>query len=254
VLVVAAHPDDEIIGMGARLMALRDVHLLHITDGSPLDLRNAKNSGCATRAEYAALRRRELHAALAIAGVPIHHTHELHLTDQHASMDLAKLTHAIARKITELGPRIVVTHPYEGGHPDHDAASFAVQHALDLLRDRGLTPPARLEMTSYHNGPTGITPGCFLGDSGEASRTLTLTREQRSAKQRMLDCFASQRVTLQYFTVDHECFRVAPRYDFSLAPHAGTLFYENYDWGLAGAGWRLLAAQADEQLHTGERV
>jgi LmbE family N-acetylglucosaminyl deacetylase len=40
----------------------------------------------------------------------------------------------------------VITHPYEGGHPDHDACAFAVQYAARRLKKAGHAAPARLEL------------------------------------------------------------------------------------------------------------
>src|SRR5947209_8077533 len=69
VVVIVAHPDDEVIGAGGLLGALRNVQIIHTTDGSPHDLSDARRSGFSTREEYAGARRAELTCALRIAGV-----------------------------------------------------------------------------------------------------------------------------------------------------------------------------------------
>src|SRR5690349_7621936 len=71
ILVIASHPDDELIGMAVFLSSLRSpCTIIHITDGAPRFGEDACNAGCATWQEYAALRRRELQRALAFAEIP----------------------------------------------------------------------------------------------------------------------------------------------------------------------------------------
>lgn len=71
VAVIAAHPDEETLGLGARLALFGDWRLIHLTDGAPRDLRAARRAGCRTRAAYARVRRSELESALqALRAVP----------------------------------------------------------------------------------------------------------------------------------------------------------------------------------------
>jgi hypothetical protein len=60
----------------------------------------------------------------------------------------------------------------------------------------------------------------------------------------MLDCFATQRHMLCHFGVREERFRPAPAYDFTAAPHSGTLLYETFGWNWTGERWRHLAQEA----------
>ena len=62
-LIVAAHPDDEIIGAGAQLPRLSQAYFLHLTDGAPKDMRDASALGFVTREAYAEARRREFFEA-----------------------------------------------------------------------------------------------------------------------------------------------------------------------------------------------
>jgi LmbE family N-acetylglucosaminyl deacetylase len=137
----------------------------------------------------------------------------------------------------------VLTHPYEGGHPDHDATAFAVHAAVALM-----SRPARIfEFTSYHDGGGSIVTGEFLG-AAEDSLTVDLSVPQRQRKRRMIECFATQQHMLQLFPLGVEKFRPAPAYDFTKLPHAGTLYYERFDWGMTGARWVRLASRALDEL------
>src|SRR6266545_3371700 len=84
---------------------------------------------------------------LAVIGIGPERLIEIGLVDQEASLHLNELTRRLAALFREFGVRDVLTHPYEGGHPDHDAAAFAVHGACRLID----CPPRRIEFASYHN-------------------------------------------------------------------------------------------------------
>jgi LmbE family N-acetylglucosaminyl deacetylase len=236
VLVLAAHPDDEVIGLGGTLPRFRDLRILHVTDGAPRDGRDARAHGFADLAGYAAARRRELAAALALAGLAPDRAETLGIPDQEATPNLTAIVAALRDRLDAWRPAVVITHPYEGGHPDHDATALAAALAC---REGG---PALVEMTSYHAAPQGIAIGRFLSAEGCTPVTLELDAATRDLKRRMLACFASQQATLSQFEVaGEELLRPAPAYDFAQPPHAGQLLYERFPWGMTGARFRDLA-------------
>ncbi|HEV2148080.1 MAG TPA: PIG-L family deacetylase [Longimicrobiaceae bacterium] len=251
-LVFAAHPDDETVGASSLLPRLPEVTIVHVTDGAPRDRRWWGAPETASREEYARVRREELRAALALAGISPGRLRTLRLADQEASLDLAGLARRAAEVLRELRPALVLTHPYEGGHPDHDAAAFAMRSALYLLRAEGAALPALVEFASYHARSEGLATCEFLPAAGGEEVEAVLTETERTRKEAMLACFATQRETLARFPTDREQFRAAPAYDFTRPPHAGTLNYERFGWGCTGAEWRARAREALEALGTGE--
>src|SRR5437773_10917294 len=144
--VVVAHPNHEIVVAGALISKLSEVTVLHITDGAPHDWRELQNSSFKTAANYAQVRREECLAALKVAEVSQEHVLDLHISDQEASHDLVELAKKILRFLLQSSPDIVLTHPYEGGHPDHDATAFATHMAIDLMKQRGIKPPIVFEV------------------------------------------------------------------------------------------------------------
>ena len=185
--------------------------------------------------------------------------------DGGASLSLVATVEKLARLLGASRPDLVLTHAYEGGHPDHDAAAFVARAACALVPGVPLW-----EMTGYHAaaasgepnvtgsvGGIAIETGRFLAPAAPMARApeiaITLDAQASQLKRRMLDCFASQRDVLRMIAPDlaAERFRPAPHYDFRAPPHAGRLLYESQDWiRCDGARWRALAEEAGQRLAT----
>ena len=254
VALVVAHPDDETIAAGGSLHLLREVLLVHVTDGAPRRLADAQAAGFATPSAYGLVRRRELEAALAISGASPTRA-DLGVPDQDASADIPGIAQQLGHLFAQHRIEAVLTHAYEGGHPDHDATALAVHLAA------GSMPVC--EFAGYHAGPNGgLRTGFFLAPaySGGADHpsppltrqqqmerlgfTVTLSPEHAARKRAMLACFRTQAAILANFATTQERFRPAPAYDFTVAPHDGMLNYEHWGWEMTGARWRALASAA----------
>ncbi len=258
-LVLVAHPDDETLGASALLAALGPAaHVVHVTDGAPRAMGDAEHAGCATREAYAALRREECAAALALAGLGASQHESLGVVDQEAWRDLAGLARRVRALVERLRPALLVTHPYEGGHPDHDATAFAAHAACALTaadgggRD-GAGPPALVEQTSYHASPDPDAPdqlvtGAFLVVPGAGPvTTVVLGDGERARKAAMLAAYASQARVLAQFPVGVERFRRAPAYDFTRPP-AAAIWYERLGWAVTAADVAAAARDAAAAL------
>jgi LmbE family N-acetylglucosaminyl deacetylase len=250
VLIVAAHPDDETIGVGGMLPRLAaSMEILHVTDGAPRSRRQWGRQEYRTWDEYAAQRHREVRNALLVAGLDASALcRRMEVMDSEVSLNLVPVTRRLMEIFSETRPEVVITHPYEGGHTDHDAVAFACRAACTLLAREGAMAPVLAEFTSYHNEGGEKVVNRFLPFDGAPVTEVALTAEERDLKRRMYDCFYTQNGVLRDMPVRMEKYRPAPCYDFTQAPHAGRLRYERYPLGIRGKHWRQLAADAMEHL------
>jgi LmbE family N-acetylglucosaminyl deacetylase len=241
VAVILAHPDDETLGCGALLSRLRNVTIVHVTDGAPRNGTDAARHGFRSPNEYAVARQHELAAAMTFAGINPDRLACLGVTDQAVVHNLAGVAGRLVPVLESV--EIVLTHAYEGGHPDHDATAFAVHAAARLL---GPSAPAIIEMPFYRAAPDGSWLRQEFSE-GAALTVLRLTEGERTRKAAMLAGHASQAGTLAAFGAADEAFRPAPAWDFAQAPNGGRVLYESYQWGTDFAGFaeRVRAAQAE---------
>jgi LmbE family N-acetylglucosaminyl deacetylase len=251
-LMVLAHPDDETIGASSRLTRIETAGFIYATDGAPRDGRDAQAAGCSTWVKYARLRRAEAWHALAHAGISSEHAVFLDYPDQQATLRLVPLTADLRRWILATCPEVVLTHPYEGGHPDHDAVAFAVHAAVAALSREGRASPVVIEFASYHASGDSWIFSEFLPAPNAVKRVIRLTPEGQALKQRLLAGYHSQAERLKSVPLEQECFRLAPTYDFTHPPHDGPILYERYSWGMTVREWCALATVATERLHNGQ--
>jgi LmbE family N-acetylglucosaminyl deacetylase len=248
IAVIVAHPDDETLGLGARLDKLRNWRLVHLSDGAPRDMRDATRAGFSERCEYAQARRQELDAALRVLGAKPSSLRAYGCADQEVSAHLLSLIQQFNDDLGDVSA--VITHAYEHGHPDHDAAAFCVHAACALRRRRCVHVPQILEFAGYHLRNHEEVFGQFWSDPRQIEHTANLSRPEGERKRRALACFASQREFLTNFGVERERYRVAPAYDFSRRAPPGSAFYDRLGFHVGTAMWheRVAAAMTEFDL------
>lgn len=118
VVIVAPHPDDEVIGCGgliARLVAYgRAPHIIIITGGE------GSHRGCCETStdEIIHARRKLTRNALAILGVPDKNIHELNFSDGNISMD-SEYVSVLKDLLTKLAPDSIFIPHWGEGWSDH---------------------------------------------------------------------------------------------------------------------------------------
>lgn len=240
VVAVVAHPDDETLGAGGALSLMLDVLVVQVTDGASGNPAQWSSAGLATREAYAALRGSEREAAWRAAGWSLGFR-ECGIIDQCAHDHLAEIVDVLALALE--GAHVVMTHPYEGGHPDHDACAFVVQAACDRRAAAGLSVPDRMEFASYHWNGARRVAGVFWPHPGTREWVLSVSGEPLARKRAAIAEYRSQGSVTRWFDPTVERYRAAPRYDFSQPPPPPGCLYERKGWPLTNAALRAAMAR-----------
>ena len=173
-VVVAPHPDDEVLGAGGLMQSWaatgQSVTVLSVTDGEASD---------PTRAGLDLVRRKELRDALR-ALTPVHVAIDrIRIPDGKVSDHVNRLRIAIEE---HAAPGATIIGPYEhDGHPDHEVVG---RNCTQVALARGVALACYPVWTWHHTQPIAV-------QSLRWAR-FSLSAAARRAKARALRCFGSQ--------------------------------------------------------------
>jgi LmbE family N-acetylglucosaminyl deacetylase len=210
VLVVAAHPDDEVLGNGLTMIKHRArgerVVVVFATNGAGGNWRDGIGAGSG----LAARRFSEACAALGEIGIPAQDVVCLGFPDGGLQRYVREAARDIERLLLDCAPRVVYVHALEGGHLDHDMTSYIVQ---SLCARQGLRNV--YEWCEYNrDAPLGQSPreARFAADPylpNFERRMMESTDEERQIKLRMLTHYASQAGIIAQYPFQSEGLRAA---------------------------------------------
>ena len=225
-LVLVAHPDDEAVGCAGLLQRMDDPIVVFATDGAPRSDYFWKQYG--SREAYANLRAEEAEKALAAVGVThLHRLGDEPCADQELYLNLSSAYEQIEQLIEAELPQAILTHAYEGGHPDHDVCAFL---ATQAGKRYGLPV---WEMPLYHRASGDVARQSFI--SPDRQQVIELTHEELIRKHDAYAAYISQASVLSDFAAAVERFRPMLNYNFARVPHPGVLNYEAWQWPITGA-------------------
>jgi len=196
IVVLAAHPDDEVLGVGGLLARLAqrgcDLLLVSATDGES----SHPDSPSITPEELAERRTTELDDALAVLGHAASERLQLHLPDGGLAGHERELADHLAGHLA--GARLLLA-PWRGdGHPDHEAAGRAAaaavreQAAVHAAVGTASSPTALWEYPVWAWHWAGPDDDAETGLPWQRARVVRLEPHERATKDEAVACFTSQ--------------------------------------------------------------
>lgn len=222
VLVLAPHPDDEIVacGIAARRSRAEGARLfvLYLTTGVPP--REALWPW--QRGAYDERVERRRHEALAASSlIGLEPTGLLDVPSRRLVAHLDEAAAAIDRALGETSADCLWVTAFEGAHQDHDAANALA------ARFRERVPV--WEFAAYNYAGRKVRSNRFIDARGGVIE-LRLNRDEAALKRRALALYASERGNLAHISIAEEAYRPLPRHDYAASPHSGKLFRERFQW------------------------
>jgi len=222
VLILAPHPDDEIVACGiaaARAVAAGSrVFVLHLTTGVPE--REAfwpwQRAGHPAR-----LRRRRAEAEAAAALLRLESTGFLPWPSRRLREHLDEAVTAIARALADCGAEALWVPAFEGAHQDHDAANALAASFRNCL-------PV-WEFAAYNFAGGRVYSNRFPAENG-GEVVFYLGPAEIAQKRQALACYASERGNLAHIRVEREACRPLAPPDYGMPPHPGKRFRERFHW------------------------
>jgi LmbE family N-acetylglucosaminyl deacetylase len=222
ILILAPHPDDEIVACGiaarrARAEGAR-VFVLYLTTGVPPSdvLWPWQRRGYAVR--FARRRDEALAAGRFLGFDPVGF---LDIPSRRLITRLDEAAAAVDRALVETSADCLWVTALEGAHQDHDAANALAARVRDRL-------PV-WEFAAYNLAGGCVQSNRFIDARGGVIE-LHLNCEELLLKREALQLYTSERGNLRHIRVREEAYRPLPRYDYAAPPHEGKLFRERFHW------------------------
>ena len=222
ILILVAHPDDEVVASAASIARARaqgaTVSALYLTHGCI-----AKETMWSwQRKNYeqcVAKRRAEADQVATLLGIqPVGWSSR---PARQLWRELPDVFREVNAAITQYRPDQIWVPAYEGGNPDHDA--------LNAVGFKFKTRVSVLEFAEYNFfGGHARSQNFFSSD--DTVRVIALTAEEQAAKRAALAIYASEKSNLSSIKSEQESFRPLALYDYAQPPHQGTLWYNRFNW------------------------
>jgi LmbE family N-acetylglucosaminyl deacetylase len=219
VLILAPHPDDEMVACGlaawrARAEGAR-FSVLYLTTGVP------EEAWPWRRAYAARVARRRDEATAAASLLRLDPAGFLDIPSRRLRHHLDEAAAAIEHALTATAAGELWVTAFEGAHQDHDAANALAARFRERL-------PV-WEFAAYNYAGGRVCANRFADARGGVVE-LRADRDETRLKRRALGLYRSERGNLRHLRAVEEAYRPLPHHDYGAPPHPGILFRERFHW------------------------
>ena len=231
ILILVPHPDDEIVGVAAAIARARAggarVFALYLSHGCLAQ----KTMWPWQQKYYAQIVSNRLSEAKKVAEFLSFSV--IGDTPRRAAREIWPNLKAVESNIQEAiqscAPSHIWVPAYEGGNPDHDGLN-----ALAYVLSARWPAIQFYEFAEYHMAGGVFKANQFITMRGD-EMVLQLSENERKMKADAFALYASEKDNLIYFRKDsfgvpQEMLRLLKGYDYLRPPHAGVLWYAQYQW------------------------
>ncbi|MFA5040364.1 MAG: PIG-L family deacetylase [Bdellovibrionales bacterium] len=222
ILILVAHPDDEVVGCATSIAHARaagaTVSALYLTNGCipresmwPWARKNYDRVVSTRHAEAEA-------AALALGLQPVGRSSR---PSRALWRELPQAFREVQEALAQFRPDQVWVPAYEGGNPDHDA--------LNAIGYKLKSRVSVLEFAEYNFFGGKARYQTFIS-SDETVRVISLTPEEREAKKAVVKIYASEACNISYLGVEQESYRPLSTYNYGQPPHQEKVWYARFQW------------------------
>jgi LmbE family N-acetylglucosaminyl deacetylase len=222
ILVLAPHPDDEVVGVAAALTRARQdgavAALAFLTTGVPASETAWPwaRRGHSRRVERRGEEARQAALALGLKIAMVSDVPSRCLKDHlHATRDRALAV------IQSFEPDRLWVPAFEGAHQDHDAANALAATLADRV--------AVWEFAEYNFMGGRVRANQFPMPAADQV-VVELGEAEQAAKRRLLALYRSEAGNLGHVGRVRESLRPLPRHDYAKPAHPGRLFRERFHW------------------------
>jgi len=221
-LFIIPHPDDEVVGCCTIIRRLlnknKNIHLFFLTNGV---ISEESNWVWQRKKIPLKIKQRKSEMMLSLKLIGIKDISFQNIPTRTLKDNINKTYKKINEIINLKKIDTIFCPAYEGGHQDHDVSNFICSKFIKKYKV--------YEFPEYNYFDRRINCNTFIKSKSNET-VLNLVQNEKEFKKNCLKVYRSEKSNLNYTRYDREMFRELVKYDYSIPPHKGVLFYRRFSF------------------------